>query len=109
MEQRLEAEGGSSFLKRAETESARQRLIERVKELEDELRRVAEGAAPLLLVAGTLAQLSIQDRAERTAVENAALSKTLAARDKKILVKARASGVSQTALKKLEAFLIADR
>jgi DNA sulfur modification protein DndD len=73
------------------------------------LRRVAEGAAPLLLVGGKLAQLSIQDRTERTAAANVALAKTLAGRDKKVLAKARASGVAQTALKKLEAFLIADR
>lgn len=109
LEQRLEAEGGSSFLKRAETESARQRLLERVKTVEDDLRRTAEGAAPLLLVARTLARLSMQDRTERTAAENVALAKTLAARDRKTLAKASASGVSKVVLKKLEAFLSADR
>jgi DNA sulfur modification protein DndD len=106
---KLEAEGGTSFQKRAQIEADRHSIVQRLRAAEDELRHLAEGPAPLLLVAEGLARVTKQDDLEQSSNESIALRKILVKRDARVVQIARRSKTSKAVLKQLESFLAADR
>jgi DNA sulfur modification protein DndD len=106
---KLEAEGGTSFQKRAQIEADRHSIVQRLRAAEDELRHLAEGPVPLLLVAEGLARVTKQDDLEQSSNESIALRKILVKRDASVVQIARRSKTSKAVLKQLESFLAADR
>src|SRR5262249_17967730 len=64
---RSQAEGGDLFTRRQETETERSAIEKQLRTFEEELREVAAGSAPLLLVADLLQSVEQQDQIEQRA------------------------------------------
>lgn len=105
----FEREGGASYGKRAEVEAERQVAIRQLRASEDELRGLAEGAAPLALVPDLIRRLTVQTSREKGANQAAALNQVLRDRDAKLLAALRRTKVSGRAIEKMGALLKKDR
>lgn len=78
-------EGGELFERKAEFEAQRKESERRLRALEEELRQMATGVAPLLLVPGLLQSIIDQDHREAEADKSEKLGHLLASRDARIL------------------------
>lgn len=107
-EDRYQKAGGDAFEKRKEIESKRAAQDERLRILEDELREIAAGPAPLMLVADLLDVVAADAEAERASVQAQGLTELLTNRDKKVLDTARKAGAGDKVIAALRAFLEAD-
>lgn len=97
------AEGGSLYESRDELKEARERADQRLKQVEDEIRHLTAGAAPLLLVSSLLSDVEKQSRREDAAEQAARLTDILYERDQELireLKKKKASPNLTTHIKK---------
>ena len=102
-------EGGELFDKRVGLEKERAIVAEKVQDVRTELRELAIGPAPLLLVLDDLRTIQHQDREEQKTRESEFLTGVLEERDQAVLQEIASSGYSKEALKSLEDFLDQDR
>src|SRR5208337_4620293 len=90
-------------------EVERRSILEQAQRLEDDLRDVAEGPAPLLIVRSLLHSIAEQDRLEERAQQSESLDGVLNERDAQIVAAGRASGATERALKAIAVFMSSDR
>lgn len=77
--------GGDLYLQREQLEQERERIHGETEHLEEELRELAAGPAPLLLIRDLLAEVDRQAQAEMSCKRNVLLAEEEAKRDAKIL------------------------
>lgn len=109
VEKLFRQEGGELFEKRDEIEEEKILIKEQLNSVEDELREMAAGAAPLSLISDLLQSLRQQDYREETAQQAKALGGILEERDKQLLEVARQRKAPDKALIFIEGFLLEDR
>jgi len=110
LEIKFELEGGQAFEDRKKIERGRRSTADEFRSIEDDLRRVGEGPAPLIFVKNLLASVAEQDLKEQQALELQLLDKILAKRDGRVVSIARASGTSKTSVEAIgRFFLLEDR
>lgn len=105
----FEQEGGRSYEKRGSLETERRSILEQIRQSEDELRGLADGAAPILMVKSLLSIVADQDRREEQATQSEVLDRVLDQRDAQILEVGRASGMSERSVRALSRFMSEDR
>lgn len=101
--------GGSLFDQREELENERGNLKGGLRENENELRELAEGTAPLLLVEDLLSAIKEQHEREKQAAKSALVNQTLKTRDADLLQLIKSLKLSAEASLKIKSFLSADR
>jgi len=106
---RFEKEGGVLFEQRKELEEKRASNEWELWAVEDELRKCAEGAAPLLLVASLLEAVDQQDRREEEAGKAETVNQLLLDRDSRLLEEAKRRKASKLILDSIATFLNEDR
>ncbi|WP_448203530.1 DNA sulfur modification protein DndD [Azospirillum sp. sgz302134] len=107
--ERFKREGGELFLQQASIEANHQAAREHLQRIERELRDVAAGAAPMLLVENLLIAVHQQDRAETNAEQAQALAQALSDRDSWVIDLVAEFGLPRPAVTKFQAVLAADR
>lgn len=109
-ERAYKREGGQVFAERGALEAERSALTSQIAELEERLRGLAAGAAPLLLVEHELlARVAAQDAREVAASNATALGGVLLERDEALLRRAEDVGADRSLLDELARFLAEDR
>jgi DNA sulfur modification protein DndD len=106
---RFQLEGGQAFEDRKKIETDRRSITEALRNVENDLRQVAEGPSPLLFVKRLLSAAAEQDAKEQQSAESHTLDKILAKRDVRIISIARASGTSKLSLESINRYLREDR
>jgi DNA sulfur modification protein DndD len=106
---RYRTQGGELFERREAIEAARVATEKHLSEVEEELRELAAGSAPLILVPDLLTDIEEQDRDEEVAVQTEILSQILADRDAVLLNKVIGFGGTDNIIFALERYLIEDR
>ena len=106
---RFEQEGGTLFEQRKELEEKRASVAWDLWAVEEELRKCAEGAAPLLLLTELLTHIDQQDRQEEEAAKADSVKQILVERDKDLLGEARRQKASKLVLNSIKKFLAEDR
>lgn len=106
---RFEEEGGYLFEQRKELEDKRATAAWHLWAIEDDLRKFAEGAAPLLLVTGLLEAADQQDLREEEAVKAEIVNQLLLERDSRLLQEAKSHKASKPILDLMANFLTEDR
>jgi DNA sulfur modification protein DndD len=101
--------GGELYERQSEVEAARGAAESRLRDVEDQLREVAAGPAPLLMVSDLLSAVSTQVEREEEADRAELLGKLLAERDAKILEDMREFGAAGEVLSELKKRLLSDR
>lgn len=109
VETRFKKEGGELYLKRAEVEEAHRNLAALLAEEERQLRELAAGAAPMLLIQPLLEETETQARKEVEIHRARLVSETLESRDEEILRQLKESKIPATHLKTLMQLLDSDR
>lgn len=109
LEDHFRREGGELFEQRQEIEAERAATEKLLRTAEEELREMAAGPAPLLLVGDMLRSINEQDRREEAAWRARALNAALAKRDAGTLKAARSKHPSEAVLQALSDFLEEDR
>lgn len=102
-------QGGELFDQRTTLEKEFQHQKVRVETLENELREIAAGAAPLLLVQDLLKEIEEQARKESNAQQQQALCEVLEARDALILEKLSKSQAPKNNIQDLSTFMKKER
>lgn len=105
----FEREGGQFYEKRGALEVERRSILEHIHRVEDELRELADGPAPLLVLRDLLSEVAGQDRREEQAAQAEALDHILDKRDAQVVETARKSGASGKSLAAIRGFLNNDR
>ncbi|GIX46914.1 MAG: hypothetical protein KatS3mg131_1125 [Candidatus Tectimicrobiota bacterium] len=106
---RFQLEGGALLEQRERLEQERATLSQRLHAIEEELRQLAAGPAPLLLLSDLLETVVEQDRREEAAKQAQVLTNMLAERDARLLEEARIHGAQPPLLETLMVFLVTDR
>lgn len=101
--------GGALFDQREELEKERSDLKVKLRENDNELREIVEGAAPLLLVGDLLAAVKGQHEKEKKAAKDALVNQTLKTRDAELLQLIRSLKLSVENSRKIKNFLSDDR
>lgn len=101
--------GGALFDQREEFENDCNNLKIALRENEDELRGIAEGASPLLLVQELLTAVKKQYDSEEQAAKSALVNQTLTERDSELLRLIESLKISGEASKAVQSFLVNDR
>lgn len=107
--ERYQAAGGELVQDRQHTEGRIRELNADLSRVEDELRDLAAGAAPLLQVEPLLRELADQARRERDAVRSKLVVDVLAERDALVVEQLRATGVRGSAIAAVNEALAEDR
>ena len=102
-------EGGGLFDRRKEIENKRSQTYEQLQNIETELRELAAGPAPLLLVQDLLAGIEQQDIKEQEAAKAYLLDNVLTERDSSLVAKIKKHSESKELLASVEKFLLSDR
>ena len=105
----FEQEGGRSYEKRGSLEIERRSIVQQIRQFEEELRALADGPAPILLVRDLLSSVAEQDRREEQATQSEVLNRVLDQRDARILEVVRGSGVTERSVKAISRFMNEDR
>lgn len=105
----FQSAGGEHWARRAELHVEIQDVERRIAEAQSRLREAACGELPLLLVRDMIARTMQRDDRERRAKTDAALSKVLSDRDKKLLRDAKREKVSEKAIEVIRKLLDTDR
>jgi DNA sulfur modification protein DndD len=108
-EGRFKREGGELYLKRADMENDRKKLEDAVAAEEHQLRELAAGAAPMLLILPLLEKTETQARSEVESGRARLVAETLETRDAEILEKLGESKIPAAHLATLTRLLDADR
>lgn len=106
---KLRTEGGDLFRQKDLLESSRASLQRELDATDLNLRELASGAAPLLIVSMLLSRLHQQVRDERQSFEATVLDETLCERDRLALETVSGAGISKDAYNTLAEFLAKDR
>jgi DNA sulfur modification protein DndD len=101
--------GGKQWKKRAKMQEDKTHLSANIESIEAKLTQLAESGLPMLMVKDLLKEVSNQDESEQETRNAGLLSKTLLARDKKLLAGMKKAKLSPANLKSLKEFLAADR
>jgi DNA sulfur modification protein DndD len=109
LEVSFEREGGQFYERRGSLEVERRSIVEQLRRSEDELRELADGPAPLLMVRDLLSAVAEQIQREEQATQAEVLDGILDKRDLQIVETARASGAPDRSLKAIRRFLSDDR
>jgi DNA sulfur modification protein DndD len=109
LDERYRFEGGELFEQRKELETRRDHLKRDVSHAEGQLRSIAAGCAPLLLVRTLLTETVQQAEAELSAIRQRELLGMLAERDKDLLRGLKQKQVDDAALIEIKRLLTADR
>ena len=109
LEVAFEREGGVTYEKREILEIERRSVFEQSRRFEEDLRQLAEEAAPLLIVRNLLLSIGEQDRREQFAQQSEVLDRILDQRDAQIISAGRASGATEKSLKAISLFMGNDR
>jgi DNA sulfur modification protein DndD len=110
LRERFRKEGGELYLQRGNLQSERDALADENTVVDDELRELAAGSAPLLLVIHLLNELTEQDATEQDILQARVLSHTLGDRDAKLIEElSQQPGVSKAVLKRITGHLEDDR
>jgi DNA sulfur modification protein DndD len=109
IETQYENEGGVLFDNKKGLEEERLKVEGELRKIEDRLREIAAGAAPLLLIFDLLASVASQNEREQSAEQARGLDHVLRQRDGELLEGARAHSASKKVLAFLEEFLSKDR
>jgi DNA sulfur modification protein DndD len=107
--ERFRKEGGELFEKRDLIESQKLSTIRSLQEIESELREIASGPTPFLLVIDLLASIERQDGLEQTAFQAKALNDVLEKRDGQLLEIVERFDAPKEVLDKVEEFFSQDR
>jgi DNA sulfur modification protein DndD len=107
--ERYRAAGGELLEERELSEQRLTELRRDLGRLDEDLRELAAGAAPLLLVRAQLSALAARARQETAATRDRLLLDVLCERDNQILDQLRAAKVRVATIDDLEAFLEAER
>ena len=102
-------EGGGLFERREEIENKRSQTYRQLQNIETELRELAAGPAPLLLVQDLLARIEQQDIKEQEAAKAYLLDDILMERDSSLVAKIKKHSESKELLAFVEKFLLSDR
>ena len=102
-------EGGGLFERRKEIENKRSQTYGQLQNIETELRELAAGPAPLLLVQDLLAGIEQQDIKEQEAAKAYLLDDILTERDSSLVTKIKKHSESKKLLASVEQFLLSDR
>jgi DNA sulfur modification protein DndD len=105
----FEAEGGNLFLRQEELDNEKTALSARKKSLQDELRVLAAGSLPLLLLRDQLAKVQEQARHETSVRHNRVLVEAMEERDELILAILSDEKLSAAAIKRVGKELAKDR
>jgi DNA sulfur modification protein DndD len=109
LEAKFRKAGGEVLEKRRTLEEQRQAIASQLTGVEDSLREFAAGAAPFALVSDLLADLEVQIGREAEAGVTIQLTRTLEARDGKLMTTLRRERTPTAVLSRIEAFLSEDR
>lgn len=109
VERRFRKEGGETFEQRHVLETQRAGIVEQITRLENELRRIADEAAPLALVRERVEAITEQDRRERQSSEARALAEVLQARDRTLTRELKKRDAPRELTRWLTGFLEKDR
>lgn len=109
LNERYRADGGHLADERAAAEDGATAARTELARVDEELREIASGAAPLLLVTGELDQLKAHARRESAATRDRLVLDLLAARDSAVLDRLRTTRARASAVTAVEEFLAADR
>ena len=109
IEQRFRQEGGELFEGRTRIETERTSAQAELHRIEDELRDLAGGEAPLLLTRELLKAVASQHAIEVGAETDSAVEEVLMTRDAKLLRVLGTSGASKKSQTAIERFLVNDR
>jgi DNA sulfur modification protein DndD len=101
--------GGDLYERQSEVEAARGAAEKRLRDVEEELRDLAAGPAPLLLVSDLLKAVETQVEAELEADRAEVFAGLLEDRDAKVLADMRKAGAPAEVLKTLKKLLLDDR
>lgn len=108
-EQQFHLSGGDLSTRRAELESQREVLAQRLRDARSHLLAIAAGHEPLLQVQGLLRDLSRRASRESAAADALRIDRLLATRDREVLAKLRDKSLTDVALGKIQAILADDR
>jgi DNA sulfur modification protein DndD len=108
-EQKFRQEGGDLYLNRVVMEEERSGLVAKVSKIETELRELAAGTAPLLLVTQLLSATEKQARKESEVQTSRVLVAALQDRDEATLGQLKRSKIAERHLEQLRAILKKDR
>ena len=109
IEATLAGEGGTPFERRGELELQQRHLESQLASIEEQLRDLADGPAPLLLVTARLDDTYRQAQREQAAAESGLVNAVLAERDAWVLTHLQSARIGATALASVQASLEADR
>ena len=108
-EKRFQEEGGDLFLRRRELESEMAELVRRKAATEDQLRELAAGPLPLLMVDHLLGEVEAQARKESEIRHNLLLVEAMTERDQSILQWLETEKLGAPVLKRVDKKLSTDR
>lgn len=106
---RFEQEGGLLFEQCKELEEKRSSIAWDLWAVEDELKKCAEGGAPLLFLTDLLTAISHQDQQEEKAIQAITINQILIERDRQLLDEVTKHEASDHVLKLIRKFLANDR
>jgi DNA sulfur modification protein DndD len=109
VEQRYRMEGGELFEQRTTIEQHLSSARQELKSLDDELRELAGGAAPLLLVRDQLREMTDLAEKEQLAIQDRILSAVLTERDAALLDALHSARANKSTIAAVECFLDSDR
>lgn len=101
--------GGELYERQSEVEAARGAAESRLRDVEEQLREIAAGTTPLLMVPDLLRDVESQAAQEEQAIQAEILGTLLAERDAEVLRNMKESGAPNKILKALEKLLSGDR
>lgn len=105
----FEKAGGRLYESRKESEVRQRELQQRIKELDEQLRDLAGGSAPLLLIPSSLEAIRARCRLEARYASSQLMQSALAARDAHVLEQLASLKASKRFLGQLKSTLDADR
>jgi DNA sulfur modification protein DndD len=109
LDEQYRAQGGHLLDKRAAAEDGATAARKDLARIDEQLRDIASGAAPLLLVTGELGELAAQARREAEATRGRLVLDVLAARDSAVLERLRQARARASIVTAVEEFLANDR
>ncbi|MEK9505549.1 DNA sulfur modification protein DndD [Gaopeijia maritima] len=109
LDRRFREDGGDLFVERAKLEADRERVRAAIHQSEEELRRLASGSAPLLLVRDLLEDVRAEDERDQMREGAAVLQRVLRERDEALLGLIGDQMSAEPKLREIEAFLEDDR
>ncbi len=109
IEQNYRQHGGELYDRRNELELRLEQGRERLHIQEDELRQIAAGASPLMIVEDLLIDIAKQSHKEETAERNKIINKELERRDIELIKLLQGASLDEEGLSKITSFLGNDR